>query len=373
MKTKKNFAFDFLYNVIAYAIPVFANQIIIQPTLGKMLSEDVYGSILTLINLINLIPFTVGNTLNNLRLIRNQEYLDKRVNGDFGILLSIGCFFALFLSTIGFKYFKNSVSSNELLFFIILSAVWFFREYYIVVFRLAIDYKNILFNNLIMGIGYLVGLFFFSIGFFGGYWELIYILGQLMSLSFIFWKGNKIFREKLVKTELFSKTLNMAILLLCANFLSSGLSNLDKLFIQPLLGNTAVSIYHASSVFTKIISTCTAPMAMVLLSYLSKKRTLERRTLILTFQLSFFVAICGYLFCVSFGRIFIQLLYPKYYYDAVLYIWITSANTMIALIISMIRPFTMKFCDIKWQIVVGILSNVGYFVGILLLIRKYNI
>ena len=92
MKTKKNFAFDFLYNVIAYAIPVFANQIIIQPTLGKMLSEDVYGSILTLINLINLIPFTVGNTLNNLRLIRNQEYLDKRVNGDFGILLSIGCF-----------------------------------------------------------------------------------------------------------------------------------------------------------------------------------------------------------------------------------------------------------------------------------------
>ena len=128
MKTKKNFAFDFLYNVIAYAIPVFANQIIIQPTLGKMLSEDVYGSILTLINLINLIPFTVGNTLNNLRLIRNQEYLDKRVNGDFGILLSIGCFFALFLSTIGFKYFKNSVSSNELLFFIILSAVWFLES-----------------------------------------------------------------------------------------------------------------------------------------------------------------------------------------------------------------------------------------------------
>ena len=373
MEKKKKYVFDFLYNIVAYSIPVFVNQIIILPTLGRMTPDLEYGKILAMINVINFFPFTLGNTLNNIRIIKNQEYDEIKTRGDFSIFLLFGVAGVSLFSFVSYTFFYDKIDLLNIFFFVALSLIWYLREYYIVVFRIKIDYKKILVNNLFMGTGYLFGLLLYIIGFFKMYWEAIYLLGQIASFIYLYHNEKAIFKEEIRVTPLFKMTSIALICLLFSNLLNSSLANIDKIFIQPLLGGRAVSIYHAASVFTKIVSTCTAPTAMVLLSYLGKKKDITKKSIYQTVIIAFSVALCGYVFCLCFGKKIIKLLYPSYYIDAIPYIWITSANTMVALVISIIRPFSLKFCKLSWQIVIGLISNVIYFSFVYFLIRKYQI
>ena len=151
MEKKKKYVFDFLYNIVAYSIPVFVNQIIILPTLGRMTPDLEYGKILAMINVINFFPFTLGNTLNNIRIIKNQEYDEIKTRGDFSIFLLFGVAGVSLFSFVSYTFFYDKIDLLNIFFFVALSLIWYLREYYIVVFRIKIDYKKILVNNLFMG------------------------------------------------------------------------------------------------------------------------------------------------------------------------------------------------------------------------------
>ena len=65
---------DFLVSILSSVVYTFARQIIVFPLLAYRLTEDTYGTLLTVIGLANVCTALLGSCLNNLRLIRNSLY-----------------------------------------------------------------------------------------------------------------------------------------------------------------------------------------------------------------------------------------------------------------------------------------------------------
>ena len=69
MNKGKKIVFDMFLNIVATAIPTFVLQLIILPLIsGKMESQN-YGLLVTILALLKIVPSTMGNVLNNIRLL----------------------------------------------------------------------------------------------------------------------------------------------------------------------------------------------------------------------------------------------------------------------------------------------------------------
>ena len=157
----------------------------------------------------------------------------------------------------------------------------------IVTFRLELNFKGIVINNIIMVVGYVVGLVLYS---FTLYWQYVYILGISFSLIYII-KHSDIITEKIRITPLFKRHLVELLFLIFASLINNLLNYADRIIIYPLIGGTAVSIYYASTLFGKIVSTAISPLNSVALSYLAKKNILKKELFIKTLGFS---VLCSY-------------------------------------------------------------------------------
>ena len=64
MGGKKKIAIDMLLNIAANAIPVFALQLLILPSLSNYMGADAYGLLVTVLALLNVVSAAIGNALN---------------------------------------------------------------------------------------------------------------------------------------------------------------------------------------------------------------------------------------------------------------------------------------------------------------------
>ena len=134
---------DMALNLIATAIPTLALQLIILPLLGGRMSSDLYGLLVTILALLNVVPSTFGNTLNNIRLIYNKKYTEKGIVGDFNALLILfGVVNAIIVGTLSWFYDKK-INFLSMLLTILIAITWMAKEYYAVSFRLEINYIKI--------------------------------------------------------------------------------------------------------------------------------------------------------------------------------------------------------------------------------------
>src|SRR5699024_11228832 len=85
-------------------------------------------------------------------------------------------------------------------------------------FRIQLNYKGILVNNIILGLGYIFGLLLF---FLVPYWQLIYITGYALSIIYISPKFNW-YKEGIRKSKLFNGITKESIIL----FLSMCIKNI---------------------------------------------------------------------------------------------------------------------------------------------------
>ena len=85
----KTFASDMLLNMIGFGIYIVAQQILLLPFLAKVVTDEVYTSIVMYISVLNVICNVTGGELGNVRLIRDSEYRDKKIKGDFSRILVV--------------------------------------------------------------------------------------------------------------------------------------------------------------------------------------------------------------------------------------------------------------------------------------------
>ena len=346
---KKKIVIDIALNITATAIPVFVLQLIILPNLSKFMDSDKYGLLVTILALLNVIPATFGNSLNNIRLIYGNDNRTETQPADYNVLLLLLAIVNLIVVSAFAYYYDKEITPVSMILTLIISVLWLMREYHIVAFRIKLNYVYIVVNNLIMVAGYLLGYVLFRLY---GRWQMIYILGQLSSLIFIFLKS-ELWREPFKISPDFGKITGQTALLISAGFLTRVTSYADKLLIFPILGGAMVSIYYASTLFGKIVSLTITPISAVMLSYLSKSKKKNDSSFRSALLLSACVCTVGYFVCLFISRPVLALLYPQFVDEAMKYIRVTTGTTVLVAMISIINPFVLNYFDMRWQMVIN--------------------
>jgi len=367
---RKKFIIDIVLNIIASVVPIIFLQLFALPLVNRSINNpDEYGLIITIISLITMTSRTYGNTLNNVRLIMNNRYLEDKDEGDFNLLLIYGSIIITIIIAIVIFAYYNITDIMSVILIGLISITLVFREYLIVAFRLELNYQRILVNNFILVSGYILGYYLFGLT---GYWQVIYVVGQVCSLLYIL-KNSKLLNEKLKITNKFKETTYKTVLLSVTSMLSMITSYADKILLYPLLGGSVVAIYYSSTLLGKIVSLTISPISNVLLSYLSRKTKISINTFYSILITSIVLSIAGYFVALCISKPILSLTYPEYAVDAATLIPITSASAMITLIIAMIDPMVMKFKNINWQLYINIQHLIFYILLSIFLTHLYGV
>lgn len=366
---KKRFIIDSILNIVSAAVPLVLLQIIIFPIIALHSGESNYGMMITLISFFTLFSNSFGNVLNNVRLIQNEEYEKNKYIGDFNILFLFSLVLNSTIMIVGVIYYQKKVSIIDITLIVLLSVLVLAREYYIVTFRLTLNYKSILYNNLLMGLGYLLGLGVFIIT---SYWQAIYIIGAFFSLIFIF-KNSNLHKEKIIKTPMFKKTSYKSLILLISAVMKSALNYADKLILLPLLGPVAVSIYYTSTIFGKLITPVITPISGVFLSYLAKIESISIRNFIKIFFYAVGFGIVGYFICILISGPILKILYPKWAEESIKLIYITTGAAIIRMIISILNPIILRYNNINWQLILSGTNLIIYIICVYVFYFLYGL
>ena len=124
-----------ILNIVANAIPVFLLQLILLPFLSRYLNSEEYGLTVTIMAFLNVVPSTLGNTLNNIRLLHNKSYKENNYIGDFNIILVASSLINIIIITsLCASYLKTEYSRIDgiihmlLIVFFLFSSIWLFTK-----------------------------------------------------------------------------------------------------------------------------------------------------------------------------------------------------------------------------------------------------
>lgn len=357
---KKKIVIDSILNIIASALPIVVLQLIILPLIAAELGEFEYGTVLTLISLATLFSIPFGNVINNVRLLLDKKYKDDNLEGDFNVILLASIFINIIIMLCGLIYYKSINSGLDTFLFFLYATLSLLREYLIVTFRLVLNYKGIFINNIILGIGYLLGFLLFKLF---GYWQLIYIAGAILSLIYII-RNSNIHKEKIKTTVYFGSTFYKSAILFISTLMKSMPNYADKLVLYPLIGASAVSVYYSATLLGKLIFMVITPVSGVMLSYLSKIDSISTKKFLKSL---FYVSIFGafsYIIVIFISAPLLNLLYPKWAEASMELVWITSATAIVGAISSVINPVILRFKNINWQLVINLLNLIVYVIAV---------
>ncbi|HWL26470.1 MAG TPA: hypothetical protein VNR38_22405 [Ureibacillus sp.] len=366
---KKKFVLDSLFNMVAMAIPILVLQLFTLPFLGFRLGEDDYGMVVTLISLYTLLSFPFGNVLNNIRLLFDEEYKKEELSGDFNVLLSTSFVLSILLMLVGMIFYVNQSSILDIVLMLIITGLNLLREYLVVAFRIKLNFKAIMYNNYILGLGYVYGTYLFYVT---GIWQFIFILGFGFSLIYII-KNSDLILEPYVKTRLFKKTTYNSVILLLSSLLGNLLTYADKLLIFPLLGPKAVSIYYASTLIGKLSSMVITPINGVILSYLAKLEMITMKTFFKILCITGVVGVIGYVLSILISPFVLHLLYPIWATESLDYILVTTATAIVGIVSTVVQPFILKFTHMNWQLVINGSNVMVYVFFSILLYQQFGL
>lgn len=353
---KKKIVLDMFLNIIAATVPVAVLQLVVYPVTAKNIGGNEYGLMLTIYSVWIMISNSLGNVLNNIRLLYDKDYKDDK--GDFNILFLRWSIINVLAIGIIIVFYCGGFSWSHLLLGIFVSLLIITKAYLEVGFRLILNYKAIVINNILQSIGFIIGAYIASVT---GIWEFIFILGYVFSCIYCAVK-TKLLEEPFRKTSMFKAVDKDVNRLTVATIISNIMTYADKLILYPLMGGYAVSIYYTAAILGKIVGMVTGPINSVILSYISKWESNNRRLITKILLLGIVLCIVGYIITMIVSRPVLNILFPQWVDEVMHYIPITTINVLLLVLISILSPFVLKFCDIKWQIIINGAGVVVYFV-----------
>jgi len=356
---KKKFLIDVLLNIISTALPLMILQIFAMPVIAKQEGPESYGLIVVIISILTLISFPLGNVLNNIRLLKNNKCKESNSNADFApILLGSSFYSIIFFITISLIFFENLSTWNIVLQVVIVLGL-LIKDYWIVAYRINLNFKGILVNNILLALGYLVGLGLYYII---GYWEVIYLVGLVLSVVYIL-TTTEIWKEPLKFSSEFKSTFFDFLILYFSGILKNVLTYADKILLLPLLGPVNVAIYYSATIIGKLLSMIFGPINSVILSYLTKIDRITNKVFLKGFIMSLTVTVIGYFFTIIASPFILYALYPDWAKESLQLIYVTTAATYITILSSLFHPFNLRYNKLKWQIYMGV-SNIIFYIFI---------
>lgn len=363
-KKRIRMGIDALLNILSSVITIGIIQFILTPYISNNTDSTKFGIIVTLLGINNLTNF-LGTSLNNIRLIKGSVYKERNITGDFNLLMVLSVILT-FIFMLGYTYYSK-ISFAEGIMFSIVTAFATFRSYASVHYRITLDFKKNLINSMFLSAGYLIGCISYPLF---KSWILPFMLGELFSIGYISFTTN-IFKEPFSRTQLWKKTYIAYILLSITALMVALLAYMDRIIILPVLGASFVTIYYISSFAPKMLNVIINPISSIVLSYISNvskdRIKVYYRIIVLG---SFFVAVLSYIIIGLITPLAIKILYPKYYSEAVKYVYLTNLGVSINIAYLIIRPLIIRYCPTWWIVVTQFLSIIVY-IGLAIIFMNY--
>lgn len=347
---------NIIYSFASFALPTAVLQFIVQPYIANYLGAEENGRYLTIMSLNYFIIGITASVLNTVRLLQQGLYEEKKYKGDFNIIFIVYILLITVTMPVGYYIYSQKFIFTDVCLILVISYLYLYHDYIFCEYRITLKYNKILANNILMTVGYLVGMFFF---FLVHKWQIIYISAYTFTAVFDL-LNTRFWAEPLRKTPLFKTTTKMVAKLTCSNAIGTVPTYCDKFILYPLLGGESVSVYNSASIVGKILNLVSAPLNSVLLSYIVKVKELKVKIKKIHIMCGIVVAVIAYLACVFLGYPLTSYLYPKWAAESQKYIYFTVAASLFTLFSSIVSVIIVRFYDLKIKAIIETVSLVLY-------------
>ncbi len=359
---------DIMLNIISNGLPTIVLQLIVYPLVALKLGATRNDLFLVFMSVIHIIVASTSGSLCNTRLLLNSDYIQKQVKGDFNLIVFIFSGLNIIILII-VSIIYNSTDIIDIFMMVFLSLLWMARDYLIVEFRLNLNFREILYNNIVLVIGIILGIIGFNFCFEN--WRIIFIISYGLSLIHVI-KRTEIWKEPLKRTVLFPTTIKKVIVLSFSTCIGLIPSTCSSLFIYQF-GSSWVSIYTSALIIGKILSMISSPLSSVLISYIVRVKKLSIKYYNYSIIFIFGVGSLGYFFCYIISKPILNILYPLWASDSLKFVPITVGIAVLDLLSMMINPIILHFAHEKWQLIVQMTYSIIYFVLGLIIVNLGSI
>lgn len=340
----KLFFKDALLNMVAFAIYIVSQQLVLLPAFSKLLGEESYANVIIFIAVLNVFGNVLGGQIGVTRQLQKKQYLGNELeeSNDFSLLM----IFASILITFCFPIILIILEYDwvSIIFMIIIALLLNFRLYIRYLFRVNSTYIKIIFQNLCYLCGIGCGLFLFSIVRF--VWFPLF-LGELFAIVYIICviPHTKIYLRASIS---FKNTVARYGALGSADALTNVVTLIDKLLVYPLLGAYSLAVYNAGTTTSRVAALVMNPLNEVILVKLSKAKDKGAKSLLRTvIKMSIisvtvmFVILVPVIYCLSF------ILYKQYLVDISSIILLLSIGCAVGTTSSVMKSFILRFAKPK--------------------------
>lgn len=341
---------DFLLNFIAVALPIGVLQLGILPVVNSVVGNSSYGFIVSLVAVLNAVPVAMGNSLCNTRQLLEGTYLKQQIKGDFNLLLvmisAAGIIISFCCASIfGFGWFDAMLLGA-------CGGLMAVYNYQIVVFRLDLDYRGMLAANTLVAAAMLVGMALFLTT---GCWQLVFVLGYAAGSVYVACKTN-VMRGGVGRSPLWNDACKVEGALLFSLLLSGLVNYGDRLILLPLQGSVAVSIFYIASLVGKLLVMVISPMSTVVLSYVIRTDAVDKESTFKLLGISSVIGLAFWMLTIALAPVVLGVLYPNEVDQAVLYVPLVTAVSVLQAQCSLLNPTIMRFYSAKWQVLCNALA-----------------
>lgn len=348
----------FAENTLAYAIPVLVQQFVLYPLIARKLGSDANGLFLSLLALNYFVINITAGVLVNTRLLQNEKYKQEGMVGDFNFLLLLFAFFDIAFVVVGtLIYTNNNCSIYDILLSTVLVVLFLYHDYITVQYRIELEFRKILINNLILSVGYILGLA--CLYFVADYWQIVFIVPYLMTMVYDLINTDYI-REPLKVTPLFNDTVKQYFILFGSTLLHTAVTYGDRLLLYPLMDGTSVSVFSSAQLIGKMMQMISTPISTFVLSYLVRKDKMSVRVKPKDIAVGILLLIGLYTGSVVISNPMIHFLYPTWAEESLKYVRLTALNGILLMLGVVVNVFVLRFCDKKYQIIKSALYLITY-------------
>ena len=347
---------DSSLNIISNLIVVVVIQLIAFPLINKDVNNSQFALLIVLYGIAIVIATSLGNTLNNVRLLHREDISEIERETIFTRGFLIILVFNLIIFT-GISIFYSHEFDINLILLILFSLLLTSRYYLNVYFRENLNYTHILLVNIFVFIGYLIGLLGEILGF-------IFLYKKTKFLSYI--KGSPIINKLKVK-RILHDFVNFTLI----NVIINILNYLDRFILLPIIGPMLVNVYFIASTASKMIGLVTTPMNNVILSYLSVKDSKDNLKRFVQINIGIIIASIPMFFVVKYSSLLVVfVLYNTYISKVTSIINLVVIICILQIFNSIFHPFAMRmihskiifFIQIGYGVIYIILAFIGSYI-----------
>lgn len=367
--TKKKVIKDLSLNMIGYFLLTGITQLIVYPFISSKVSTIQFGSVLTLMGIANALTGVFGISLNNIKLIKQDYYIENKFK-DFRVLINRIIVYTLISMMLVTILFYKQLNIIESIILNIATVFLMLRSYMNSYYRVNLDYVRIIKHLGLTGLGYLLGLSIFN---YIGVWPIIFCMGEIFAFIYAY-RTTDFKLETKVKSDKFDEVKKDFIQLSTSNFIANSILYLDRILINPILGASNVALYYIASVVGKTIGIVMNPITSILLTYLAKmKDKNSKNAFYILSSASIIMGLVIYLISIPMTPIIVKILYPGDYLSAKPYFNFANLSVIIMICGTIINPLLLKNAPIWWQNIIQIVYCILYLGGSIVLMIKWGV